>query len=66
MEEPTLVATVCTLEHPLKPAATIKGKTRFVRLIVFMNGTSKNLLRLALSVGAPSPAMRATVFRDSF
>jgi hypothetical protein len=49
-EEATVVAAVITLEHPLKPASTTKMGTRPERMIVFMNGISKNLLRVALLV----------------
>jgi hypothetical protein len=38
-----------TLEHPLKPAMN-KMRTRPERMIVFMTGISKNLLRVALPV----------------
>jgi RecA/RadA recombinase len=36
MEEPTVVAAVITLEHPLKPASITKMGTRLARMIVFM------------------------------
>jgi hypothetical protein len=35
-EEATAVVAVITLEHPLKPAITIKVGTRLARMIVFM------------------------------
>ena len=36
IEEPTVVAAVYTLEHPLKPARITKIGTRLKRMIVFM------------------------------
>jgi RecA/RadA recombinase len=61
-EEATVVAAVITLEHPLKPASTAKMGTRLERMIVFMTGISKNLLRVA-----DQHCSRARrFFRDSF
>jgi RecA/RadA recombinase len=36
MDEPTVVAAVITLEHPLKPASMKKMGIRLKRMIVFM------------------------------